>query len=385
MSFDLSQFGGKLKKYREQFEKTVDEVSIGTGIAMPKLLSYENGTQKPTGDDILILADYFKCDYNFFISNERTASFEQTETLFRRYGNQFVKDDRWAVQEFLYLCECEEFLIREMELAGAQRRSDFRFKKVGDYFKAHGASAAAELRKHLGYSANKVGLDVFSEFRSIGFHVFRRRLSNSNISGLYVKHPTAGHCVLVNYDEDLYRQRFTAAHEAGHAILDSDSSDVIVSFRGDKELKEMRANTFSSNFLMPAEALRNISNPNQWDEQKIIVWANKFKVSVEAFSIALSQHGFISEEQAAYFRRSVKIPRTLKSDPELPDNLPPKVAERKINLLQMGLSDHYVDLCYNSYDAGILSAARLAEVLLIHQHQIADIATVYGRQISYGN
>lgn len=385
MSLDLSQLGAKLKRYREQFEQTIDEVSAGTGIGASKLRSYEDGAQKPSGDDILILADYFRCDYNFFISNEKAAAFEQTDTLFRRYGSQFGKNDRWAVQEFLYLCECEEYLIREMGKSSLRRESTFSFVKHGNYFKGHGEEAAAELRRHLGYSSKEVGLDIYKEFRSIGIHVFRRRLDNSNISGLYVRHPTAGNCVLVNYDEDIYRQRFTAAHEAGHSILDSDAADVVVSLRDKKDLVETRANTFASNFLMPAEALKNIPQPNQWNDQKIVTWANSLKVSVEALSIALSQHGMITQQQANQFSKSVKVPRELKSDPELPDNLPPKIAERKKDLLQIGLSSYYVELCFNSYEAGILSAARLAEVLLSHQHQIADIALLYGRQISYGD
>jgi len=31
----------------------------------------------------------------------------------------------------------------------------------------------------------------------------------------------------VNYSEDVYRQRFTAAHELAHAIFDSDDSAVV--------------------------------------------------------------------------------------------------------------------------------------------------------------
>ncbi len=384
MSLDLKQLGIKLRKYREQFELSLEDVSISTGIDDSTLTAYEEGSKKPSGDDILILADFFKCDYKFFISNEKTASFEQTDTLFRRYGDQFDKKDRWAVQEFLYLCECEEFLAKERERAGLKNQSDFHFTKVGNYFKGHGENAASELRKHLGYSAKMVGLDIFSEFRKLGFHVFRRKLNNSNISGLYVKHPVAGNCILVNYDEDIYRQRFTAAHEAGHAILDSDSMDVVVSLRDKKDLVEIRANTFASNFLMPLEALQNIPDAAQWDDQKIVIWANKLKVSVEALSIALSEHGLLSKQQASYFRSSVRVPGQWKSDPELPEHLSEKIRAIKGNLLQVGLSAFYVDLCFDSYENGILSAARLAEVLLVHQHQIGNVAEVYGRRISYG-
>lgn len=382
---DLKQLGSKLRLYREQFSQTAKEVSDGTGIAIEKLIAYENGEQKPSGDDILILADYFKCDYTFFISNEQSAPFAQTQALFRRHSEEFGKHDRWAVQEFLYLCACEEFLIQENERFNARMRRTFSFEKNGTYFKGHGEDAAASLRKHLGYSSKEVGLDVFSEFRSIGFHVFRRRLSNSNISGLFIKHPVAGACVLVNYDEDLYRQRFTAAHEAGHAILDSDAAEIIVSFRNKKDLIETRANVFASNFLMPRETLKNIPDSNRWNEDKIITWANSLKVSVEALSIALGQQGLISEQQATYFAKSTRVPKSMKTDPELPDDLPSNLRERKRHLLQIGLSKYYVDLCFDSYEMGIISAARLAETLLVHQHEIDGIASMYGRKIVYAD
>jgi hypothetical protein len=88
-----------------------------------------------------------------------------------------------------------------------------------------------------------------ADFRSIGIHVFRRRFDNSSISGVYVKHPVAGSCVLVNYSEDIYRQRFTAAHQAAHAISDQDE-EVIVSFvLANNDLREVRANTFAPSFL----------------------------------------------------------------------------------------------------------------------------------------
>ncbi|MEJ1939025.1 helix-turn-helix transcriptional regulator, partial [Nostoc sp. NIES-2111] len=112
MSFDLALFSSKLRKCRNQFEKSIAEVATNTGIPENILIALENGERQPTGDEVLIFADYYLCDYQFFISNERVASFEQTETLFRRYGDEFSKEDRWVVQEFLFLCECEEFLLK---------------------------------------------------------------------------------------------------------------------------------------------------------------------------------------------------------------------------------------------------------------------------------
>ncbi len=75
MTFDLALFGSKLKRYREQFKRSLDEISRLTGISTPDLVSLESGERRPTGDEVLILADYYKCDYQFFISIEQLAPF----------------------------------------------------------------------------------------------------------------------------------------------------------------------------------------------------------------------------------------------------------------------------------------------------------------------
>jgi hypothetical protein len=65
---------------------------------------------EPTGDEVLILADHFKCDYTFFISNDNVAPFEETETLYRAANDEFTPADKHAIQEFLSLCDTEAFL-----------------------------------------------------------------------------------------------------------------------------------------------------------------------------------------------------------------------------------------------------------------------------------
>ena len=111
MALDLELLASKLRRYREQFQAAISEVSSATGISEDSLSAFENAKKQPTGDEILILADFYKSDYRFFISGEQLAPFEQTETLFRKHGEQLSRKDRWAIQEFLYLCECEEFLM----------------------------------------------------------------------------------------------------------------------------------------------------------------------------------------------------------------------------------------------------------------------------------
>jgi Zn-dependent peptidase ImmA (M78 family)/DNA-binding XRE family transcriptional regulator len=374
MSLDRSLLSKKLKKYREQFQISISELSEATGIEIHSLSAYEKEEKTPSGDEILILSDFYKCDYKFFISNERLAPFEQTETLFRRHGNDFSKEDRWAIQEFLFLAECESYLLQALQKTQNQQ---FKFSKHSHIHKNNGIKAAKELRKYLSYQFNSVPMNIYEDFRGIGIHTFRRKLNNSNISGLYINHPIAGKCILINYSEDIYRQRFTAAHEAAHAILNDDEDGVIVSFKGpSKDYKEVGANYFASHYLMPPEFLNKIPDAYNWDQEKALQWANKLKVSTEALAYALRNVGLIDKKTEGTIK-AVRVKRGLKVDPELSDSLSPKSLDRKKYLMERGLSAFYINLCFKSYRENIISAARMAEMFLVEQYELFEIADLY--------
>jgi Zn-dependent peptidase ImmA (M78 family) len=382
MPLDLKIFGSKLERYRKQFQASIDEVSSATGIEAQLLSLYEKGKKEPTGDDILILADYFKCDYSFFVSSEALALFEQTETLFRKHDKELTKEDRWAIQEFLFLCENEEFLL---EIIPKLKRKEFVFHKSGRYYKKHGEEAAHKLREHLGYKSNQVVIDIYDDLRKVKLHVFRRLLNNTSISGVFIKHPSAGKCILINYNEDIYRQRFTAAHEAAHSILD-DKTDDFISFtkpEGDK-LSETRANTFAARYLMPQEFLKKIPAPGGWSKEEVLTWANKLKVSTEALAYSLREANLITYKNSQVIR-TYKVPSKDKTDPELPNDLSPKVRQQREELLKRGLSAFYVNLSFEAYERGMVSAGKLAEILLVTEVDLENIANIFGTKLKYDN
>lgn len=377
MAINLRLLGSKLAKYREQLQESYDDVSASTGIDVTRLVKIEAGQTEPTGDEILILSDHYRCDFKFFISNEQVTPFEQTETLYRAYGSDFTKADRRAIQDFLYLCETEDFLMREL----GHTTNSFVFLPSGDYLKGHAEAAAAKLRLAMGHSDNQVPRDVYAEFRSVGVHVFRRKFGNSNISGLFIAHPVAGKCALINCSEDIYRQRFSAAHEMAHAIFDADQG-VSVSFeRPDRsDLLEVRANRFASCYLMPPAFLSKLPDPNKWSDLDATSWANNLRVSCSALAIALRDAKLIN--QAAYTRISrLRVSREAKIDPELPETLNTTQRLRKTQLLERGLSDYYVSLCFEAYGTGIISQGRLTEALLCSQAELLELANLYGRTL----
>lgn len=379
MSLDLKHFADKLRRYREQFALTMETLSQSTGIPVPALAAFESATREPTGDEVLILADHFRCDYRFFISNEKLAPLEQTELLFRKFGQEFKHPDRWAVQEFLFLCEGEEFLERSL---GRTIRSPFSFQKTGNYFKKQGEQAALVLRKYLGFGPAEVPLDLFREMHRLGLHVFRRKLDNSNVSGLFLRHPVARRCVLVNYSEDVFRQRFTVAHEVGHSILDDDSDDVIVSFekRDRSNLVEVRANAFAGTFLVPPELLAH-HRQIHWTAQTVVEFSKKLCVNPEVLVIALRRERMIDDASANLFQQ-LKVPMHEKRDPEFPDSLSPSATSRKRELLERGLSTYYATLCFDAFEQGVITASRAAELLLVQREDLRLVAELFGCRLS---
>jgi Zn-dependent peptidase ImmA (M78 family)/transcriptional regulator with XRE-family HTH domain len=379
MTINLEMIGRKLASCRNQLEETVPDVSTATGLSLERLSAIEAGRAEPTGDEILILADHFQCDFRYFISSDQVAPFEQIHTLFRRHGTDFGKADRRAIQEFVYLCETEAMLMEEL----GRSKTDFSFHPKGNYYKEQGKLAAYELRKQLGYSDRALPLDVYGNFRAIGVHVFRRRLGNSNISGVFIRHPTAGKCALVNYDEDVYRQRFSAAHEVAHSIFDHDQ-DASVSFESTKgDLLEVRANSFASAFLAPPAFLTAIPVRDGWSDEEARHWANKMGVNCQTLGIALSIAGLVNDEVSKRIQK-LRIGKNEKVDPELLSVSSENERKRKSHLLELGLSDFYVELCFDGFQRGVISRGRLAEALLTTSSELNDLAKLYGRSI-HGN
>lgn len=380
MTVNINLVAERLRQARETLQYSLDEASQATGIASDWLDAIESGRVAPTGDDVLILASLYDCDFRSFLDENIPPAVQQTDVLFRRYGETFNAEDRRAIQEFLHLCHIEASLEQQLKT----ETSSFIFRPSGSYVKAHGQSAAEKLRSELGYRDNEVPRDVYTDFRAIGIHVFRRKLINDDISGLYVKDPVAGHCILVNYREDVYRQRFSAAHEVAHAIFDSDEGVLLTYESKSKkydadDLREIRANSFASHYLMPVSMLKGLP---KLDAESAKHWAQQFRVSTAALAKAMKDANLVDEATAKRIR-AVRVPMDDKIDPEAPEHLTERQRERRKALLERGLSNHYVDLCFKAHDRALISTARLAEMLRINHAELPEIGALYGRMIRH--
>jgi Zn-dependent peptidase ImmA (M78 family) len=204
-------------------------------------------------------------------------------------------------------------------------------------------------------------------------------LNNSKISGLFIKHPFAGKCILVNFSDDIYRQNFTIAHEVGHAILDDDI-EYNISFKNESNYREYRANAFASSFLVPEEAFEKIREI-KWTENLIIEFSNKLKVNVQTLLIALSNYSKITKDEYDIFKK-LKVPISAKEDFELTNFTEKRLFSRKY-VIERGLSDFYINKCYNAYASGDISAGKLAEMLLINDSELPELLNLFSLKLNY--
>jgi Zn-dependent peptidase ImmA (M78 family) len=374
--FDLNLLSKKLTACRSRLEYTYSEIFEGTGIKEDRLEAFEHSQIEPTGDEILILADFFREDYKYFISNQQSSASENTDSLYRQFGKDFTKEDRRAVQEFLYICECEADIWSLLD----ENKRPYQLPNNRSTSNNEAEEIAGIVRTLLGYKENELLQNIFDDFRNLGLHIFRRKLHNSNLSGIFIHHPVAGNCVLVNYSEDLYRQNFTISHEVAHSIFDTNQLYNVSFTKDGKDIKEIRANRFAAGFLMPATILRKLK-VSSWSEQILIKLASQFRVSIIALLCRLKSLKLITKQDFDKFEE-LKLPKALKEDPEL-KGLPDKIASAKIKVLERGLSATYVRKCHEAYSKSLISQSRLAEVLLTSEHELQDVLALFNLKLVY--
>ena len=179
MPIDLIELGAKCRRIREEIlDMTLTQASELTGIEQARFASIERGVVEPSGE-VLIIADVYGEPVEFFITNERSASIEKSSDLYRMYGSTFSSADRRNIQEFLTLCRMEHEI--ETLLGSRPGKFDFHPGRGHRQKKTHGRQVAEKLRADLGLGDDPID-NPLRLARTLGCHVFSRKLLNSAVS-----------------------------------------------------------------------------------------------------------------------------------------------------------------------------------------------------------
>jgi transcriptional regulator with XRE-family HTH domain len=270
MAFDYAVLGRKLREARESLLIAPQDSASHLQISLQEYLDIEVGRNRITGDQLVLLAALYRRDFRYFVTGDYQSAESQVQEMFRRNA-ALSQSDRVAIQEFVRLCEYEHFLEREIfqrQFVPIPNYGQFSFGHGN--FKRQGEEAASFERERLVLGKQPIE-NIFELIRNQGIHIFKRQLEDKNISGLYINHPVAGHCILINYLDDLYRQNFSAAHEYCHALFDSSQGQEVTYLKSSNDRSELewRANSFAGNFLVPKQRIELDYSPANTDESWI--------------------------------------------------------------------------------------------------------------------
>lgn len=124
---------------------------------------------------------------------------------------------------------------------------------------------------------------------------------DGDLAGMCLKRPDGTGVIGVNATHPIARRRFTIAHELGHFLLHADGVHVderialnpiglrYGSTSSSTDPKEIEANAFAADLLMPLQLLKKAGLPSDFGaDEEIAKLAERFHVSVQAMTIRLT-------------------------------------------------------------------------------------------------
>ncbi|WP_426745043.1 XRE family transcriptional regulator [Myxococcus faecalis] len=400
MPLPPEEIGRRIKEVRIEVGFSPAQLAAILGVQPIVIEQLESGILSPVpGDYILILAQALKTDFRYFISRSLDDVETGIKKLFRALAAPNPKDFL-ALRRFMSFAAAEHDLEILLGCPKPSPPPVYRFEK-NILHKDQGKQAAQAERKRLGLGNEPIS-NIFDLMRRQGIGLMRQRLEDGNLSGVTLLHPRAGVCALINYDDDLFRQFFSAAHEYCHVLFERgvlDRESCIVSYYNNRELGrrdstqtpqsereshwiELRANNFASEFLLPLSALDRYPKPQTTDDvaELTLRIGRDYRINTVTVAIRLKDKGWISQKTLESFKKVMpkRIPRSEKRDPEVPLGLTQQQYERRQVATEYGTSSYYLELLRRAVSSNLITMGRFTEMLDMTPRQAASFAVETG-------
>ena len=230
--------------------------------------------------------------------------------------------------------------------------------------------------------------------RHFGVLVIEAPIPESKIEGcsFYVGGPDEQRpCLFVNtYKQDWFRRNHVLMHELGHAFFDIDREAASIDFRedaGEGDVKEMRAEAFAAESLIPKEMLRHLQSMlgihweslTAFDLASLVAYS---QVELRFLLRAAREHGFIDAEAAEIYQDQT-IANELKQLTQRALNTMeygqtagvdmPSVALRMTTIPSrpLRLPVSYIAQVISAVQDGVISESKAAEFLMIDEATFA--------------
>jgi Zn-dependent peptidase ImmA (M78 family)/transcriptional regulator with XRE-family HTH domain len=252
MTLDQAAMGRRLQQARDNRLMSQEEVADKIGLPRTALVQMEAGRRRINTVELAMLAKIYGLPVGSFF--EELDAEADVQDVIHRIAPEFKDDPKVADQVTRHVAICREgYSLRKLlgwTVAVAPPLYD---DPAPDSIMAavrHGTDVAEAERHRLGLGDNPIP-DVADLIAAQGIWSSGADLPNE-MSGMFLRHPSFGMAILVNFSHARPRKRFSYAHEYAHALLDRKKRSLTVSRVSNRqELAEVRANAFAASFLMP--------------------------------------------------------------------------------------------------------------------------------------
>lgn len=292
----------RLRQARQIALKTKHDLATELGISPAAIGQYESGASGTRPDLIGPLAAALDVPREFFIAGRPQAKLESGEAFFRSLRATTAKQRAKAISYTEQLWELVHAIEKRVRFPKVDLPGFLGGEIDPGHFPTEPAAAARYLREAWSLGKQPIA-HLVRTIESHGIVTVLVPLAENEIaridafSTLSLSRPI----IVLSPDraDDVFRHRYSAAHELGHLVLHGGYSS------GDIAL-EREANQFAAEFLMPASVMKTVL-PSRLDFGKLGRLSNEWGVSIKSLVYRSREIGLLSEATArrAYIRISL--------------------------------------------------------------------------------
>ena len=318
------------KMIGNNIKELMNDASISTrkmaeiiNVTHPTMSKYLNGIQVIDSEKLMIVANYFNKDFDYFFAEEHNS----LPIMFRaEKPSKNIEDSNYhyiltRIKEYSSIIDDKvKFIPQRYALSIAD--------KLTKENEAIIEQITLEQRRSLNVE-NHIPANYFNTLSKAGVNVLCYDLENPNIFGASSYSDELGSFIFINANREISqeRQEFSLIHELGHLLfhrneyLDPKYDPYYNTTRGD--IREKVANTFAGYFLLPRDLVINyIKEMEARDEEVSIIKMKKyFRVSIQPLYLMLHKYELITREAYTNFWRMVNIKGYATKEPKPLDHL----------------------------------------------------------------
>lgn len=291
--------GDRLRQARQLALRTKQSLADPLGVSPAAIGQYESGATPPRAELIPLLAHELDVPREFFAAGRPLARLETDDAFFRSLRSTTAKQRAKAVSYTEQLWELVHVIEKHVRLPAVNLPGFVSGENKPDVFPRDPIAAARALRKAWGLGTDPIP-HLVRTIENQGIVTVLVPLVEEEVARIdaFSTMSLSRPIIVLSPDRanDVYRHRFTAAHELGHLVLHGDRPG------GDPAL-EREADRFAAEFLTPGLIVQNLL-PRRVDFRKLNQLSEQWGVSIKSLIYRCREVGLLSDATArrAYIR-----------------------------------------------------------------------------------